>query len=126
MSYTFEIKEVRDYIKVVISGEFVVGAELEDSVEVWGKVFTGCQGKRSKRILAFWNVPGYLPTMAAYNLAESAEELGFDKSFKLAVVHLSEERYQDGLIAETFAVEHGFNVKIFREEEKAKQWLMEA
>ncbi len=126
MSYTFEIKEVGDYIKVEISGEFVAGEELKDSVDVWGKVLSSCQGKGSNLILAIWTVPGYLPTMAAYNLAESAEELGWQKNFKLAVVHLSEERYQDGIIAETFAVDYGFDVKMFKDEEKAKQWLMEA
>ena len=125
MSYTFETEEIGDYIKVEISGEYTPGAELEDSVDVWGKIFRSCQGKNLKRILAIWKVPGYLPTMAAYNLAEAAEELGFDKKLKLAVVHLTEERYQDGIIAETFAVEHGFNVKIFKDKEKAKKWLIE-
>lgn len=125
MSYTFEIEETGDYIKVDIIGEFVPGKELEDSVNVWAEVLNSCQGKSSNRILATWKVPGYLPTMAAYNLAEAGEELGWDKNFKLAVVHISEQRYQDGIIAETFAADHGFNVKMFLDAEEAKKWLLE-
>ena len=125
MPYTYEIEEIGDYIKAVISGEYVAGEELEDAVDIWGKVLNGCKGKGCDRILAIWSVPGYLPTMAAYNLADSGDRLGWPKEFKLAVVHTTEERYQDSLMAETFAGEHGFNVKMFMDENAARKWLME-
>jgi hypothetical protein len=125
MSYLFEITEVGEYIKVVISGEYIAGSELEDNVNLWGNVLKSCQGKDSRRILAIWKIPGYLPTMAAYNLAETADQQGWIKDFKIAIVYLDQERYQDGLMAETFAAEHGYDVRMFLDENDAKKWLME-
>ena len=126
MSYKLDIKENQDYLKVEISGDWTPGAELEDSVNVWAQVTATCNEKGVTHIMAIWNVPGYLPTMAAYNLVESAEKFGWDKRLKLAVVHLNEERLKDGLVAETLAVDRGFNIKMFNNEQKAKLWLMES
>jgi len=124
MSYSYEIKEVGSCIKIEISGEYTAGTELEDNVQLWGEVLRTCEGKSTNCILAIWKIPGYLPTMAAYNLAETADEEGWAKDFKIAIVYLDEERYQDGLMAETFASDHGFNVKMFLDEKEAKEWLM--
>jgi len=126
MSYSFDVTESADFNRVDISGEYIAGTELEDNVQLWGNILNTCQGKKTKRILAFWNIPGYLPTMAAYNLAETADEQGWEKDFKIAIVYQDEERFRDGLMAETFAADHGFDVKMFLDETEAKGWLIQS
>ena len=126
MSYSFDLKETSDFIIVNISGEYIAGTELEDNVELWGNILSSCQGKGTMKILAFWNIPGYLPTMAAYNLAETADEQGWEKDFRIAIVYQDEERFKDGLMAETFAADHGFDVKMFLDKDQAKEWLLDS
>ena len=124
MPYGCIFQTYPDYLRVEVSGGWTPGKEGEDSVRVWGEVAETCKKEGKTRILAIWDVAGRLPPMDGYNLGANPERFGWDRRFKLATVHLHEERFQDGLFVETVALNRGFRVKMFEDEEKAKSWLL--
>lgn len=126
MPYDCVIQHKPDYLRVDVSGNWTKGKELEDALDVWLQVVAACRKTGLTRILSVWNVPGKLPTMAGYDLTNDPLSRGWDHQYRLAVVHLHEERFQDALFAETVAVNRGFQIKIFRDEQSAMGWLMES
>jgi hypothetical protein len=125
MPYQVAIQEYPDHIRVQLSGELTLGLELQDALSVWSQVAEACREKDVTRVLAISTASGRLPTMTAYELAASAEEWGWDRRFKLAVVVVHEERRKNRLFAETVAYNRGFRAKIFDDEQKARSWLLE-
>lgn len=123
MPYNCVITREADHIRVEVSGRWMPGEELGDATAVWSQVANACRETGETRILSLWDVSGHLPTMEAYNLANTPASFGWDYSFKLAVVHLHEERFNDALFVETVAVNRGYQVKIFKDERSASQWL---
>jgi hypothetical protein len=127
MPYKVTIKENPDYIRVKVAGKWTQGNELDDSLDVWTQVADFCRKRRKKGIfyiLSVWDVSGKLPTLAAFQLGDSASEISKGLRFKLAVVHLHKERFKDSLFAEKVAVNRGANVKVFDNEREAKKWLL--
>ena len=126
MTYDFIIKEKSDHIRLEISGSWTPGNEAEDVKSVWARVAEICRTNNVCRILAIWDIPGHLPTLAAYNMAKSPEEFGWSRRLKLAVVYSSGQRMQDSLFGEDIAVNRGYNIKMFNNEQDAKAWLLES
>jgi hypothetical protein len=59
-------------------------------------------------------------------LRKSEEEFGWSRRFKLAIVDVNEDSRKDNLFTETVAVNRGYNVKIFDNENDAKEWLLQS
>ena len=119
------IQEASDHLRVEVSGEWTPGKEAADAKRIWSQVADVCRTKGITRILSVWKVPGHLPVFAAYDIASSASETGWDWRFKLAEVHLYEERFKDSLFTEIVATNRGYSVKMFDNEQDAKKWLFE-
>jgi hypothetical protein len=126
MTYKVNIEEQQNYIRVEVSGKRIPGKETDDAIRVWASVAETCRKKNITRILAINNIPGRLPALAAYSLAESPEEFGWSRHFKLTVVDVNEDSRKDNLFTETVAVNRGYNVKIFDNENDAKEWLLQS
>jgi len=126
MPYDCKIRNEATLLRVDVSGVWTPGREFEDAIGVWLQVLDACQKYKKDRILAVWDVPGHLPAAKAYDLADQADARGWKRQFKLAVVHLHKERFEDSLLAETVAVNRGFSVKIFDNEPSAAAWLLES
>lgn len=125
MPYDCVIQRKSDYLRADVSGKWTKGKELEDALDVWLQVVAACRETGLTHILSVWDVPGKLPTIAGYELTNDPLSLGWDQHYRLAVVHLHEERFQDALFAETVAFNRGLQIKIFRDEQSAMAWLME-
>lgn len=125
MAYNCVITHETDYVRVEVSGRWEPGGELGNAVDVWTRVADACRETGETRILSLWDVSGHLPMLDAYSLASAPDSFGWEHNFKLAVVHLHEERFSDALFAETVAVNRGYEVKIFRDERSAKEWLQQ-
>ncbi len=124
MPYNVVFEDAQEYIKCKVAGEWTPGSETKDSLTVWSRVAKECLEKKIPRVLSVWDVPGHLPILSAYKIAVYPGLRGWPNHFKLAVVHLHEERLKDSLFAETVAVNHGYQVKIFRDERAALAWLL--
>jgi hypothetical protein len=125
MAYSTSIQEYEDYIRIEVSGEWSPHHEADDAKAVWTHVIDVCRAKGFNRILSVWKVPGHLPVTAAYDIASAGETQGLGRCFRLAVVHLYEERLKDSLFVETVAANRGYKVKMFANEQEAKKWLLE-
>jgi hypothetical protein len=125
MGYNVSFQVFDDYLRVDVSGMAKPGNETHDSREIWCQVADSCRAEMLSRILTVWNVPGRLPTMAAYEIASDLEAVHWEPRFRVAVVQLNEERYRDSLFAETVAVNRGYQAKVFRSENEAVSRLLE-
>jgi hypothetical protein len=127
MPYKVTIKQKSDHISMKVTGKWTPGNELDDSLDVWTQAADFCRKSREKgiiHVLSVWDVPGQLPTLAAFQLGDAASEISKGLRFKLAVVHLHKERFKDSLFAEKVAVNRGAFIKIFDNEREAKKWLL--
>ncbi len=124
MPYECTIESYPDYLRIDVFGKWIPGQEGEDSMRVWGEISQACKGCGQTRILTIWDIPGRLSPVDGYNLGAYPERFGWDRRYKLAVVHLHEERRKDALFVETVANNRGFRVKMFQDEETAKSWLL--
>ena len=124
MPYECQIKELPEYLRVDVTGDWTPGMEFEDAFDVWKQVAEEYRRSETAKILSVWDVPGRLPTMSAYELGAKISSLGVDRTFSLAIVHLSKERLEDSLFAETVAINRGFHIKMFSDEKSALPWLL--
>ena len=124
MPYDFSIEEEEDYIRVSVSGDRIKGKEVEDIFPVWSSVADKCRERNINKVLAVFQLTGSVPTMGSYNVVTKAEEFGWSRCFRLAIVDLNEVSRQNNLFTETVAVNRGYQVFIFDNEQHAKDWLL--
>ena len=124
MSLEISIKEFQDYIRVEVSGARTSGKEKEDAVNLWRRVVDACSESGINRVLVVSSVTGRIPTLEAYEVAGHPEEFGWSRDYKLALVDLDEESRRDNIFAENVAVNRGFQVKVFDNEQEAEIWLL--
>jgi hypothetical protein len=124
MPYDFNIDVKQDHIRVEVIGHRSKGKEFEDAVRVWSQEADVCREKEINRVLAISKVTGQLPTIAAYDIAEPPGSFGWSQRFKFAYVDLNEESRNENVFSETVAINRGYNVKLFDNEQDAKEWLL--
>ena len=125
MSYNVTFKENVDHLRVEISGTRTRGREVDDAIKVWSHVAEIGKAKNITHILAIIKITGFMPKIASYNIGDLAEKYGWSRSLKLAVVTKDEYSRKANLFTETVAVNRGFDVKIFDNEQDAETWLLE-
>ena len=62
--------------------------------------------------------------MASYDIVDRAEEFGWSKRFRLALVDCNEASRKDNLFTETVAVNRFYSLLVFDNEQDAKGWLL--
>ena len=126
MPYNTTFKENVDHLRVEVIGKRVQGSEVDDSIDVWTQVAEICKAKNINHILAILRITGKMPTMASFDIGSLAEKFGWSRGFRLAVVTEDEYSRKANLFTETVAVNRGFDVKIFDNENDAKSWLVDS
>lgn len=124
LPYDVTIIDKDRYVRVEVAGVRTPGQEAEDGIAVWRQVAEHCRERRMSRILAVVDLSGRLPTLAAYKMGQSPESFGWRRNFKLAVVGANEPSHRDNLFTETVAVNRGYTVRIFDDEQPARDWLL--
>ncbi|MGD8777674.1 MAG: hypothetical protein PVH88_01795 [Ignavibacteria bacterium] len=125
MAYNYTIEEIKNYLKVVVTGRREKASHLEDDIKVWLKISEACKAKRLDKILVLYDITGKLTTTAIFEWIGSPESFGWSRKFKLALVDLNEETRKELLFAETIAYNRGYTLKIFANENEALAWLLE-
>jgi hypothetical protein len=124
MPYECVIQENQDHIRAEVSGAWTPGKELDDAIDVLAQAADICHKKGIYCILVMVDVPGRLPPLTGYDLVDKSKKFDWDRLFKLAVVYSHNERFIDALFLETVAVNRGYMVKMFKNEQEAKSWLL--
>lgn len=125
MPYDFSISVFGDYIRVEVSGDRIKGRELKDIAVVWSAVANKCRETDIRRVLAVLQLSGNVPTIQSYDIVMNAASFGWSKYFHLAIVDLNEVSRDQNLFTETVAVNRGYTIKIFDNEQDAGEWLLD-
>lgn len=123
MSYETTVQAEKDYLRVEVSGIRVPGQEAEDGIAVWTRVADVCREHKVDKILAIINLEGHLPTSVSFKIANDPYEFGWEKRFRVAVVDVNYESRLVNYLTEAVAVNRGYDVRIFENEQSAMDWL---
>ncbi len=123
MSYDVTIEEMKDYLRVEVSGDRVPGQEADDGIEVWRHLADVCRETGHDKLLVILHLSGHIPTTASYKIASNPDKFGWEKRFKVAVVDLNQESRLENYLTGAIAVSQGYDARIFDNELTAEAWL---
>lgn len=123
MSYHLVFKEQDSLLIVEASGDRAKGSPEQNAKETWQEITTQCQHRGATRVLILSRVSGEYPTLDAYKVSTLFEQLGVDKRWKLAFVHLDNSPGTGIQFAATVAMNRGFMFQFFTDEKSARKWL---
>lgn len=124
MPYDLDIRAERDHLRVEVSGTRVAGREVGNAVDAWKKVVEKSRETGLTRVLVISNVPGRVSAAVASLIVTAAEEVESGKGFKLAMVFADHESLISHKLTRSYAVNLGYDVDIFGNEEQARKWLL--
>ena len=124
MACAYSFTNEQDFLRLDISGEYTVGKEAAEAIEIWSEAADLCRKYSLTRVLAFIDVPGVFPTDAAYEVSSDPEAWGWERRFKAAMVYTHRERYENNF-SETVAFNRYINIRGFMDEVDARRWLMD-
>lgn len=107
-----------------VSGSWTPGKEAEEAIQFWAQAADACREHKLMHVLAVFDIPGSLPTMAAYEIASDPESFDWDHRVNVALVYPHRDRFESNLFSETVAVNRYYRVKAFQEESSAVDWLI--
>lgn len=90
-------------MRVEITGVRTPGSEVKESLEIWKQVAELCAQTNRTKILAIMTLSGRLPMDAAFQIAKSAEFIGWSRKFKLVVVAPSKVTDQYSVFRDNFS-----------------------
>ncbi|MCE2612826.1 hypothetical protein LVD13_07575 [Flavobacteriaceae bacterium D16] len=114
----------RDYLKVEILGQRTPGNEVAESKQIWKEVADVLSQQEQSRILTIMKVEGRLPIKSAFQIAESAGDLGWSRNYKMAVVAGSEAVLMNIRLSEMILTNLGYEIKLFGSTRMARKWLL--
>ena len=124
MSVTFKITNHEDFLRLDVSGEYMPGTVAEEAINIWARTADACREHSKSRVLMVNDVPGAMPTIAAFEIASNPSEIGWDPRVKIALVYTHKERFESNIFSETVARNRYLNVKAFQDEPAAISWLL--
>lgn len=124
MEYETHITELPDYLRVHVCGERSPGRSVANADRVGRMIVEYCKDKGIDRILLVLELKGRLGPLDAVGIVTHSPDYGFDHGFKLAFVDLNAESYRDSLFTETVAVNRAYSMKVFDDEQEAREWLL--
>ncbi len=126
MSYKLNFQDEDGVLLVEISGERVKEELTSSAKEAWREIVKVALERKLEQILVLSSATGKYPTLNAYQVNSSLAECGVQRHWKVAFVNLDQASFQDVKFSETVAVNRGFNVGIFSNEDTARKWLLES
>ena len=116
----------QDYLRMDVSGNWTPGKEADEAIKFWAQAADVCRENEQTHVLAVFDIPGSMPTMAAFEVASDPEAFGWDRRVKVALVYTHRERFESNLFSETVAVNRYYQVKAFQDESAARDWLLQS
>lgn len=125
MGYETNIKEFPDYVRVHVIGKRSPGHSVANADRVGNMIVAFCKDKGINNILLVLELAGRLGPLDSLEMVNHLPEYGFHHGLKLAYVNLNAESYRDSLFTETVAVNRSYSFKVFDNEQKAREWLLD-
>ena len=123
MTVEYRIERKHGHVRLYVSGEWTRGQEANEAKKIWEELVELSRQTGIYRLIAVFDIPGCLPTMEAFEIANAPVSSGWDHRWKVALVYPYPERFESNLFSETVAVNRGYNIKVFRDELDARAWL---
>lgn len=124
MSYKVDLRAEQDYIRAEVSGARILGDAATDAGRVGEQVVQACNEAGIRRVLLILNLSGRLSAIDSYEMVTNAPQYGWKHAFRLAMVDLNEESFDDVRFTETVAVNRSYEMKVFNNEQDALDWLL--
>lgn len=113
---TFESK----FVQVISRGE----KSFESSLNIWPETLGLCQENECFKVLGIATSSKPPSTTDSYKHGELFHKFNIDHKYKIAWVELNPKSYEGIQFIETVLLNRGINVKLFKEVEEAKSWLL--
>ena len=124
MTYEAHMTPFPGYVRVHVRGERKPGQSVANADHVGKMVVDYCKDNDIDRILLVLELKGRLGPLDAMGIVTHAPDYGFHHGLRLAFVDLNAESYRDTLFTETVAVNRSYSMKVFDNEEDAREWLV--
>jgi len=124
MGYETRITEYPDYVRVHVVGKRSPGHSVANADRVGKMIVELCEEKGINNILLVLELTGRLGPLDSMGIVTHSQEYGFHHNFRLAFVDLNAESYRDSLFTETVAVNRSYSMKVFDNEQDAREWLL--
>ncbi len=123
MTYKLDFTVEGNVLKVEIFGERPKDKLNQASEEAWKEIVEVTREKSIDKLLIISHATGDYPTLNAYQINSALAEYGVQKGWKIAFVNLDKKSFEQVKFSETVAVNRGFWVGIFDNEDDARSWL---
>ena len=124
MAYDSHITEFPGYVRVHVCGQRAPGQSVADADHVGKMVVEYCKDNDIDRILLVLELEGRLGPLDAVGIVTHSPDYGWHHGLRLAFVDLNAESYRDSLFTETVAVNRSYSMKVFDNEQDAREWLL--
>ena len=126
MAYELSFQDDKGLLIVEISGIREKKELTSSAREVWREIARVTRVKKVKRILILSSATGDYPALDALLINSSLAECGVQRGWDIAFVNLDQASFQEVKFAETVAVNRGFNIGVFNNENDARKWLLKS
>jgi hypothetical protein len=126
MSYVFTTSQEGDMLVVRIGGTrpaLDIDA-IEQMWAFWSRTGDQCHRQGIRRLLSVNTPSGAVTSSAAATFYKRLGEFGLDPRMRIAVVIPDSRSRRVIELGAALAVERGWNVRVFAEEDPARQWLL--
>ncbi len=125
MAYKLNFQDEDEVLLVEISGEREKKELIQSAKEAWREIAGVSREKKLVKLLVLSRATGKYPALDAFLINSSLAECGVQRVWKIAFVTLDQASFQDVKFAETVAVNRGFNLGVFNNEDSARKWLFQ-
>jgi len=124
MSYDADYQVLDDHIRIEVSGERIPGNVAIDSSVVMEKTMELIQKSGIRNCLILLDLTGPLSAMDSFDIVSISEEVGWKRDYRVALVNLHAETLEDAQFTEVVASNRAYPIRVFDNEEDAKDWLL--
>ncbi|MEJ2492401.1 MAG: hypothetical protein P8Y84_12430 [Desulfuromonadales bacterium] len=124
MAYKIYFQEEDDLLRVEISGDREKAKLITNAREAWREIANVNREKKNFKVLIVSRATGKYPIFDALMINQSLAEYGVQRDWKIAFVNLDQASFSEVKVAEMIAVNRGFNLGVFPNEETARKWLL--
>lgn len=124
MSYAVKVEAHEEYIRIDVSGARMPGHEVSDAIDAGRQISEACRDNDVNKILLILRMTGRLRAIEAYEIFSNPKEFGWTHDVRVAFVDTNPESRDDSGFSETVAVNRAYAMKIFDNEQDARDWLL--
>jgi hypothetical protein len=120
--YDIQLVHLRDFLRMDVNGVI----DLESTKALFMEIATASAKHGNHHILMdVRDIPpgGQLSVVDIWKIASSLEELGIGLHNRIAILNAPQDDFDRAAFLETCATNRGFNIRAFRDFEKALYWL---